>query len=118
MLIRLLSFWGSLAANCLWLNNETCITSPTLLVLNPVEFSYYPFMISLDKCNGSCNAVDDLSTKECVPSQTKDINVKVFNMLTRVNEAEVKHVLCECKSKFGSTVCNSQQKWNDNKWHC
>ena len=98
MLIRLLSFWGSLAANCLWLNNETCITSPTLLVLNPVEFSYYPFMISLDKCNGSCNAVDDLSTKECVPSQTKDINVKVFNMLTRVNEAEVKHVSCECKS--------------------
>ena len=50
-----------------------------------------------------------------VPSQTKDINVKVFNMLTRVNEAEVKHVSCECKCKFGSTVCNSQQKWNDNK---
>ena len=53
-----------------------------------------------------------------VPSQTKDINVKVFNILTRVNEAEVKHVSCECKSKFGSTVCNWQQKWNDNKWHC
>ena len=50
-----------------------------------------------------------------VPSQTKDINVKVFNILTRVNEAKVKHVSCECKSKFGSTVCNSQQKWNDNK---
>ena len=45
-----------------------------------------------------------------VPSQTKDINVKVFNMLTSVNEAEVKHVSCECKSKFGSIVCNSQQK--------
>ena len=50
-----------------------------------------------------------------VPSQTKDINVKVFNMLTRVNEAEVKHVSCECKCKFGSTVCNSRQKWNNNK---
>ena len=70
MLIRLLSFWGSLAANCLWLNNEICITSPTLPVLNPVEFSYYPFMISLDKCNGSCNAVDDFSTKECVCSKS------------------------------------------------
>ena len=70
MLIRLLSFWGSLAANCLWLNNEACIISPTLPVLNPVEFSYYPFMISLDKCNGSCNAVDDFSTKECVCSKS------------------------------------------------
>ena len=42
-----------------------------------------------------------------VTSQTKDINVKVFNMLTRVNEAEVKHVSCECECKIGSTVCNS-----------
>ena len=69
-LIRLLSFCGSLAANCVWLNNEPCITSPTLLVLNPVEFNYYRFMISLDKCNGSCNAVVDLSTKECVCSES------------------------------------------------
>ena len=31
--------------------------------LKPVELSYYSFMINLEKCNGSCNAVDDLSTK-------------------------------------------------------
>ena len=51
---------------------------PTLIDLNPVEFNYYQFMISLDKCNESCNAVDDLSTKISVPSETKDINVEVF----------------------------------------
>ena len=28
-------------------------------------------MISKDKCNGSCNAINDLSAKSCVPSETK-----------------------------------------------
>ena len=40
-------------------------------------------MISLDKCNGSCNV---LSPKICALKETKDINVKVFNMLTNKNE--------------------------------
>ena len=33
---------------------------PTPIDLNPIELSYYTLMISLDKFNGSCNAVDDL----------------------------------------------------------
>ena len=36
---------------------------PILTHLNLVELNYYPFIISLDKCNGSCNAADDLSKK-------------------------------------------------------
>ena len=61
-------------------------------------------MISLDSCNGSCNAVDDLFTKIYVSSETKDVNVKVFNMVTRINEVTtlVKHILCDY-----STTCNS-----------
>ena len=55
---------------------------PTLIDLNPVELKYYPFMISLDKCNGSCNV---LSPKKCVLKETKDVNVKVFNMITNKN---------------------------------
>ena len=39
--------------------------------LNPVEFNYYPFIISLDKCSASFNSVDVLSTKIGVPSKTK-----------------------------------------------
>ena len=45
-------------------------------------------MISLDKCDGSCNVADDLSMKICVSNEIKDINVKVFNMITRINEAK------------------------------
>ena len=33
---------------------------PTLIDLNPFELSYYPLVISLDKCNGICNVIDGL----------------------------------------------------------
>ena len=57
---ELLSFSGSLATKCVSLNNEACMTIRILFDLNLVELNYYPFMISLDKCNGSCNGVDNL----------------------------------------------------------
>ena len=50
---------------------------PTLTDMNPVDLKYYSFMISIYKCTGSCNV---LSPKICVPKETKDINVKAFNM--------------------------------------
>ena len=43
----------------------------TLIPLNSVELNYHPFMISIDKCNGSCNVVDDLSMKIRATSETK-----------------------------------------------
>ena len=57
-------------------------------------------------CSESCNSVDDLPTKICVPSKTKDINVKVINMITNKNKAKamVKHVSCDCKCRFNSTT--------------
>ena len=66
-------------------------------------------MISLDKCNESCNV---LSTKICVERKTKDINVKIFKMITNKNEAKTmtKHISCDCKYKFNSVTCNSYQK--------
>ena len=72
-----------------------------LIDLNPVELKYFPFMVSLDKCNGSCNV---LSPKICVPKETKHINVKAFNMITNKNEAKAmtKHISCDCKCKFNS----------------
>ena len=76
--ILLLSFGKSLATKCMSLNNETCMGRPFLVNLTSVELKYYALMISLDKFSESCNSVNDLSTKICVPSKTKDVNVKVF----------------------------------------
>ena len=79
---------------------------PTLINMNHVELKYYPFMISLNKCTGSCNV---LSPKIFVTKETKDIYVKAFNMITNKNEAKPmrKHISCNCKFKFNSTACNS-----------
>ena len=60
------------------LNNEPQTIRPTLTHLDSVELNYYPFMFNLDKRDGRYNAIDGLSTKICVLSKTKDINVKVF----------------------------------------
>ena len=87
--IVLLSFSNCLAhdqTKCLFSNDEPCMVRPTLLDFNPVELKYYPFMISLDKCNVSCN---DFSRRKCVLKETKDINVKTVNTLTNKDEANV-----------------------------
>ena len=46
---------------------------PTLIDMNPVELKYYSFMVSLNKCTGSCNV---LSPKTCIPKETKGINIE------------------------------------------
>ena len=76
------------------------------------EVSLYgnPFMISLDKCTGSCNV---LFSKIRVPKEMKHINVKTFNMITNNNKAKTmaKHSSCDFKCKLNSKSCNSNQKW-------
>ena len=59
--------------------------------MNPVDLKYYPFMISLDECNGSCNV---LSPKICVLKETKDTNAQAFITITNKNEAKTmkKHI--------------------------
>lgn len=49
--------------------------------MNRPTSNFYPFIVSLDKSNGICNAVDDLSMKICALSEIKDVNVKVYNMM-------------------------------------
>ena len=34
------------------------------------EFSYYPFAVKLDWSFGSCNTLNDLSNKVCIPDET------------------------------------------------
>ena len=50
------------------LNDEPCMVKSTLIDMNLVGLKYYPFMISLNKCTGSCNV---LSPKICVPKETR-----------------------------------------------
>ena len=87
------------------LNDEPYTIRPTLIDFNPVELKYYPFMISLDKCNRSYNV---LPPKICAPKKNKRHKFKAFNMITNKSEAKTmtKHISCDCKCTFNSTACN------------
>ena len=102
---------------CLFLNDEQFMVRHSLIDMNHVELNYYPFMISLNKCTGSCNI---LSPKICVSKESKDINVKAFNMLTNKDEVKTmpEQFSCDCKCKFNITTCNSNRKWNDRTCQC
>ena len=41
-------------------------------------------------------------------------------MITNKNEAKamIEHFSCDCKCKFNSTICNSNQKWNNKTCQC
>ena len=77
--------------NCLFLNDKPCMVRPTLIDMNPVKVKYYAFMISLNKCTESSNV---LSPKICVPKETKDVNVKLFHMITNNDKAKPEHISC------------------------
>ena len=115
---------GSNHTKCVSLSNQECMTQPTLINLHPNEYSqefhYYPFAVKLDRCVGSCNTLNDLSNKVCVPNKTEDLNLSVFNMITGINESNTstKHISCECKCKLDGTKCNSNQWWNKDKCRC
>ena len=120
--IVLLSFSESLACvdkvyKWLSLNDNPYMIRPTLIDFNSAELKCYPFIVTLDIFNGCCNA---LSLKIIVPKETKDINVKVFNIIINKNKAKTmaKHTSCDSKCKFNSTTCNSTEKWNNEKCQC
>ena len=77
---------------CVLLSNEKCEIQPTFVNLHPNEYSqkfhYYPFTIKLDKYVGSCNTLNDLPIKVCVPNKTEDLNLVVFNIITGINESK------------------------------
>ena len=64
--------------------------------------------------------MNDLSNKVCILNKTKDLNLSVFNMITKINESEIlrKYISCECRCKFDGTICKSNQRWNNNKCRC
>ena len=69
------------------------------------DFHYYPFGVKLDECPGSCNTLNGLFNKLCVPNKIEDLNFSVESK-TLTN-----HVPCECKCNFDRKKYNSNQWW-------
>ena len=64
--------------------------------------------------------INNLLGKLCVPDVVKNLNIKVFNLVSGTNETRHTelHETCKCKCKFEHSVCNNKQRWNDDKCRC
>ena len=72
------------------------------------ESVFYPFSIKVNKYSGSYNNINDPYTKLRVPDVVKNINVKVFNLMSWTNQTKhiECHKNCKCKRRLDSSVCN------------
>ena len=48
---------------------------------------FYPYSITINKRKGCYNIIHNPYAKLCVPYTIKNINVKVFNLASRTDEA-------------------------------
>ena len=85
-LIILSSFTSANLLSCISMNNQECKTRPQVVNVNGDEPVFFPFSIETSKCSGSCNNINYLYAKICVPDVLKNLNVKVFNLMSRPNE--------------------------------
>ena len=86
--LTVLSYVNPLSRNqlgCISMNNQECKVRPEIIV-DSDELVFYPFSIKTSKCSGSCNSINDPYAKMCVPDVIKNLNVKVFNLMSRTNE--------------------------------
>ena len=56
----------------------------------------------------------------CVPDVVKNINLRVFNLISITNETRhIKfHETCKCKCRLDVSVCNNKKRWNNDKCRC
>ena len=92
------------------MNNQACKGRPGIINVNSNEPVVQPFSIKTSKCSGSCNNINDLYAKICVPDVVKDLNMKVFNLISRTNETRhIKwHETCKCKCRLDASVFNNK----------
>ena len=114
------SLVGTAPLSCISMINQACKVRPEIINLNSNEPVFYPFSIKTSKCSGSCNNINDPYAKICVPDAVKDLNVKVFNLMSRNNETRhIKwHETCKCKCRLDANLCNNKQHWNDDNCQC
>ena len=106
--------------SCSSMNNQVCKVRPEIIAVNNNEPVFYPFSIKRSKCSSSCNNINDPYAKICVSDAVKNLNVKVFNPVSRTNETRhIKwHETCKCECRLDASVFDNKQRWNDDKCRC
>ena len=115
--INVNSLLSATLLNCISMKNQECKTRLQVININSNNPIFYPFSIKTSKCSGNCNNINYPYAKSCVPDIIKNLNVKVFNLMSRSNETRFIECpeKCECKCRLDAIVCNNKQLWDKNK---
>ena len=91
---------------CISMNNQECRVSPKIVNVNSSEPLFCPYSIKVNKYSGSCSKINNPYAKLCVPDVVKNLNTKVFNLISMTNETRhIKwHETCKCKCRLNKSV--------------
>ena len=81
------------------MNNQKCKIRSEIINVNTNAPIFYPYSITINKCKDSWNTINDPYARFCVPDIIKNINVKVFNLMSRTNETNHTEWHKTCKYK-------------------
>ena len=93
---------------------------PEIVNINSNKPIFYPFSVKINKCSGNCNNINDPYARICVPDTVKNLNVKVFNLMSRTNETRsIKwHETCKCICRLNGIICDNKQRGNKDQCRC
>ena len=74
------------ALNCISINNQECKVRPEIIDVSSNNPIFYPFSVKINRCSDNCNNINDPYARICVPDTVKNLNVKLFNLMSRTNE--------------------------------
>ena len=73
----------------------------------------YPYSIKVNRCNGNFNNITNPYSRVCVPDITKNVTLKILDLMTLTNKT--KRIIIHKSCKW---ICSNKQKWNKNKCRC
>ena len=102
------------------MKNQECKVRPKIVSINSNNPIFYPFSVKVNKCSGNCNNINDPYARICVPDFVKNLNVKVFNLMSRTNDTRSIewHETCKCIRRSNKISYNNKQRWNKEKCRC
>ena len=105
---------------CISMKNQECKVRPEIVNVNSNNPIFYPFSIKINKCRDNCNNINDPYARICISDTVKNLNVKVFNLMSLTNETRsIKwHETCKCICRLNEIICNNKQRWNKDKCRC
>ena len=108
-------FFSCSALKCVSMNNQEYKIRPEIININSSESLFYLYSILVNKRIGNCNNINDPYAKLCVPDEVKNMNIKVFKLMSRTNETRYTkwHETCKCKCRLDASVCKDKQCWTN-----